>query len=461
MNKPQQKTYFVFLNDESGSMHTLTTAAIKDYNAIIGSVKTSATNHEQDTIVSMFGFGSDAVRRNVVNSNPHVLKPLTSWRAAGGTPGRKAIKEAIELLKSMPDYNDPNVAFAVFTTTDGEFDGDQYGGIRTSELATEIEQLTRSGKWTFVFRVPSGGRRALSGLRIPAGNIQEWETTAAGMAASTAQTEAAVDNFFATRATGKTSSTVFYANAQNVDTSKLKDISKAVSLYTVDSWENGIQIRDFILKRRMKYLKGSAFYQLMKTEPRVSPSKMIAIRDRATGAVFAGAEARTMLGLSSVNNIRLHPGDHGNYDLFIQSESVNRKLVAGYGVLYWEEIGVEFTQEEINRYTQPAAPKPAAPAVVQLPKVAPTNKPTPSPLKPKKAVAAPAAPQWPLPGAAKPVFSNAVGKDKTGRVRFHAPTNTVQFFATRDIARSVAAAQGKKQYDAGPTAAKGQRFYVA
>jgi len=452
----QQKTYIVFLNDESGSMHSLTSAAIKDYNAIIDGVKTSATKHEQDTIVSSFAFGQGEVRRKVVNSNPHVLKPLTVWTASGGTPGREAIKEAINLLKAMPDYNSPDVAFAVFTTTDGEFDGDRYGGISTAALAGEISDLSRSGRWTFVFRVPEGGSRHLSGLGIPAGNIQEWETTAAGLERSTAQTAQAVDTFFATRASGQKSSTVFYANAAAVDTSKLKDISKAVSLYVVDSWDNGIQIRDFILKKRMKYLKGSAFYQLTKTEARVSPSKMIAIRDRVTGKVYAGKEARDMLGLSSVNNIRLHPGDHGNYDLFIQSESVNRKLVGGTGVLYWEEIGVEFTQDEINRYTQPAAPKPAAPAVVQLPAVAPTNKPTPSPLKPTPKV--PAAVVVPTAQGKAPKALPAVN----GRVRYHEPTADALFFQTRDAARELAQQlPGKKQYDAGPTAPYGRRFFVA
>jgi hypothetical protein len=458
----QQKTYIVLLDDESGSMVSLRTAATKDHNTTVTGIKDSATKYQQDTIVSNFGFGSGEVRRYVVNSNPHVLAPKTSWVASGGTPGRKAIREAIELLKTMPDYNSPNVAFAIFTTTDGEFDGDYWDNNPTTkeaELAHEIAELTRTGRWTFVFRVPKGGRKHLAGLRIPAGNVQEWETTAAGMAASTVQTTQAFDTFFATRATGKTSSTVFYADATNVDTSKLVDISKRTSLYVVEDYENGIQIRDFILKRRQRYLKGSAFYQLSKTEKRVGPNKMLAIRDRTTGVVYAGKEARTMLGLSSVDNITLHPGNHGNYDIFVQSESVNRKLVKGYGVIYWEEIGVPFTQEEIDRFTgvKPAAPvAPAKPAVVQLPAVPVSTRPTPSPLKPTpKTVPAPVTQ---VAVGLKPVAFPAVN----GRVRYHLPTADALFYSTRDVAREVAQSlPGKKQYDAGPTAPYGRRFFVA
>ena len=55
-------------------------------------------------------------------------------------------------------------------------------------------------------------------------------------------------------------------------------------------------------------------------------------------------------------------------------------MVGGYGVAYMAKLGVEFTQAEIDLFTKPAAPKAAKPAVVQLPAVAPTNKPTKSPI---------------------------------------------------------------------------------
>ncbi len=449
MTQNQQKNYIGFLKDESGSMAGLRTAARRDYNANVAAVKDAATKNMQDTIVSAFGFGGGNVRRDVVNSNPHVLQPLTDWRASGGTPGRKAIKEMIDVFKALPDYNNPNVAFVVFCTTDGAFDGDSWGNITTAELAAEIRALLKTERWTFVFRVPTGGSRYLDGLGIPAGNIQEWDTTEAGVAASTAATAKAFDAFYATRATGKTSSSVFYANATAVDTSKLLDVSKRTSLYVVEAFEDGNQIRDFILRRRSRYLKGSAFYQLTKTESRVGPNKMLAVRDRSTGVVYAGKEARTMLGLSSVDNIRLHPGDHGNYDLFIQSESVNRKLVQGTGVLYWEEIGVPFTQAEIDRFTGVPAAAPVKPAVVQLAAVPVSNKPTPSPLKP-------------TPVAAKPSLKpEPILPSDGGRVRFYKAPANVTFYATRDLARAVAVVSKKKSYDAGPTAAKGARFYVA
>lgn len=444
------KNYIAFLNDESGSMDKLRQAALNDYNANIEAVKNAASREMQDTIVSMLTFGG-SVTRKVVNSNPHVLKPLTSWRAAGGTPMNGALLEAIALFKSMPDYNDPEVSFVILSTTDGEAT-DNYSA---NAAAAAIKELAKDERWTFVFRVPRGYSRNVSYLGIPAGNVQEWDTTVAGMQASTTATTAAINNFYAARSAGAKSSNVFYTNTAAVNTSALVDISAKTSLYVVDQFHNGAQIRDFILSKRTEYLIGAAFYQLTKTEPKVSPSKLILIREKTTGKVYAGPDARKMLGLDTLNNARIHP-NHGNgaYDIFIQSESVNRKLVAGTGVLYWAEQGRPVTQADLERYAgQNKASAPAVPVLAQAPA---TGKPTASPVAAKK-------PKAPVAATVKPLPILPLGTAGNGaRVRYHMPHGVQStFFATREQARAYAKQVGKKAYDAGPNAAKGQRHYVA
>lgn len=382
------KNYIGYVNDHSGSMEPLRHAAAADYNANIEATKNAATREMLDTIVSVVGVGvpnGAQTTRQVVVSNPHVLKPITNWPTNGGTPLWDGISDMVALLKSVPDYNSPDVSFLVIITTDGE---EMHSKMTTKAgLANIIESLQRTGRWTFVFRVPKGKRYTLTGLGVPDGNIQEWETTAAGMAASTAATTAAMDNYYTTRAAGQKSSTVFYADAKSVNVKALKELDpKEFSLYVVPNQDNGIEIQPFVLKHRMQYLKGAAFYQLTKTEARITPKKLVAVRDRSTGKVFTGPEARQMIGLSTTQNARLHPGDHGNYDIFIQSESINRKLVGGTGLLYWPAVGTAFTQEDLAKF----APKPAAPAIVQLPAVPVTNKPTPSPIPVAKYHASPA-----------------------------------------------------------------------
>ena len=412
------KNYIGFVNDHSGSMARLAKAAVKDYNTMIQSVRDAATREMLDTIVSTIGIGliHEPVQRQVVNSNPHVLREVKSWAADGMTPLYDGVLDMIELFESLPDAKNKDVSFLVSVTTDGGENGSRR--ISASSLRRKLEALQASGRWTFVFRVPEGHANTVSNLGVPRNNIQEWDTSSQGMEKSSIITQAAMSNYFTARAAGATSSTTFYADATKVDTSKLTDISKKTSLYVVPAEDMGIEIRDFILRHRMQYLKGAAFYQLTKTESRVGHKKLILVRDRTTGQIFAGDEARKMIGMPTDKNARLHPGDHGNYDIFIQSESVNRKLVGGTGVVYWAEIGVPFTEADLAylKPKDPAAAKPAGP--VELPKVTPTNKPTKSPI-PKKAKA-------PTPSV---------------------NGGAVKFFQSRDDARHYARAFGLSQRD--------------
>lgn len=377
------KNYITFVNDNSGSMDSLRNAAIKDYNANITAVKEAATREMLDTVVSVVNVGypsGSQVTRTVQISNPHVLKPLTHWSVQGGTPLYDGVGNAIELMKSLPDYKNPEVSFLLMITTDGE----ESHSIRYSEssLAALIAEVQSTGRWTITFRVPENARLdKITHLGVPMDNIQKWSTTSEGMAASTVQTTQAVNTYFTARSAGQTSSSSFYANASAVNTSALKEVTKEVSLYVVPDRDTGIEIKDFILQRRMQYLKGAAFYQLTKTEARVGHKKQFAVRDRTTGKIYAGHEVRKMLGLPSDRNARLHPGDHKNYDIFIQSESTNRKLVGGTGVVYWEAIGVPFTEAD-EAYLKPKVDN----GVVQLPAVPVSVTPTKSPIPVTKKV---------------------------------------------------------------------------
>lgn len=387
------KNYVGFVNDHSGSMQLLAKTAINDYNANITATKEAATREMLDTVVSVVALGfpkNREITRQVVISNPHVLKPITTWSTEGGTPLYDAIGNIIELFESLPDADSDNVSFLVIVTTDGE----EAHSIKYSraDLTNKIHALQASGRWTFVFRVPKGASRWVTGLGVPFDNIQEWETSESGMRASTVQTTTSMNSFYTMRSAGAKSSSTFYSDAKKVNTSALVDITNKASLYVVDGYSvtEGMWIRDFVLTKRANYLKGAAFYQLTKTEPKIGEKKMIAVRERATGKIYGGVQAREMIGLPKFGNARLHPGDHKNYDIFIQSESVNRKLVKGTGLLYWEELGVPFTHEELERYLSPVPI--VKPVVVQLPAVPVSNKPTPSPIPIVKQVKAPVGP---------------------------------------------------------------------
>ena len=400
------KNYIVYINDHSGSMDHLAVAAMKDYNANIEAVKAAASAEMQDTVVSVIACGLHdpdfqlrekhgraglypSVYREITVSNPHVLKPKTYWPTPGGTPLYDSIADAILLHEAMPDIHRQEVSVLVMITTDGqESHSRQYDQRSLAEL---VKKVSATGRWTFVARVPKmigqGFLNQMVDLGIPLDNIQKWDTTAAGMAASTVATTQAMTGYFKARSAGKAGSSSFFSDASKVDITALKDVTSEISLYVVPTSDNGIEIRPFVLRHRMKHLKGSAFYQLTKTEPKVQHDKAILVRDRASGKFFGGDQARTMIGLPVGQNARLHPGDHKNFDIFVQSNSINRKLVGGTGLAYWDKVGTEFTEADLAYlgekspfYMAPVNPTQPKPAVVQLPQVVPTGRPTPNPI---------------------------------------------------------------------------------
>jgi len=98
----------------------------------------------------------------------------------------------------------------------------------------------------------------------------------------------------------------------------------------------------------------------MKPENEVQDHKQIAIRDKKTGVIYSGVNARQMLGLPYHGTVKVVPGNHGAYDIFIQSTSVNRKLVKGTQVLYWDNVGQQYSGSTTLTAAHPVvAPAPA------------------------------------------------------------------------------------------------------
>ena len=175
------------------------------------------------------------------------------------------------------------------------------------------------------------------------------------MQAASVANETAVAEFFSNRAAGIKSTKTFYTTAANLTEAEVKavlgDISAEVQLFPVSTREDGTQIRDFVEGRLsgQPMAKGAAFYQLVKTEDKIQDYKLVAIRDKETGAVYCGPEARDLIGLPRVGDVRVRPDTAGKFNVFIQSTSVNRKVNAGTQLLYWQNVGVKFKEGKSAR----------------------------------------------------------------------------------------------------------------
>lgn len=346
------KNYIGISRDHSASMRCIAHVAGQDYNSKIESIREAALANNQDTIVSVVECGAGSgygIERVVTNSNVTALKPIQKYIANGhGTPLFDSVGDLIEQFEAMPDSKDPSVSFLVMAITDGDENCSKKWNART--IAAKIQELNKTDRWTFVFRVPRGAANALARLGIPQGNILEWDQTEKGTLQAATQDKEAFTQYFTSRALGATSTMKFYTDLSSV-TSKdvevtLDDVSAKVLIWPVGPKDHGAEIRTFVEARLngKHLLKGAGFYQLTKKEDEVQDYKKILIRDKTTQAVYYGQAARQMLGLPTWGMVKVVPGNHGNFDIFIQSTSVNRKLAVGTSLIYWEDVGTAYKE---------------------------------------------------------------------------------------------------------------------
>lgn len=296
------------------------------------------------------GVGGDGhIEVETQNTPIHFVPLLKSYIADGAwTPLFDSVGEAIKILESAPDAKNPEVSFLVQVITDGvDNHSVKYYGHLIGDMIT---RLNGSDRWTFTFRVPNGGyARQLERLGIPGGNIIEWKTTEEGLRESTQIMTQAVSNYYGGVTRGVRSTNSFYADLSGVKkgavSGTMTNISKEVRIWPVTNmepknWKGNIEIGPFVeQKTRTTYKRGTAFYELVKTEKAVQATKTLVIRNAKDGSVYAGQSARDILGLPTQGTIKLSPGNFGDWELFIQSTSSNRILPVGTKVLYWNFAG--------------------------------------------------------------------------------------------------------------------------
>jgi hypothetical protein len=333
-----KKQYVAFVRDHSISMNHLATDAAKDYNANLKAMQDAARDTGLDTILNVVqcGVGPSAlVVREVVNSNVWVVEPMNENKyfcSGHRTPLFASVNDAVNLMRNVPDAHNSDVAFLVMVITDGEENASPYGA--KEEMIANIKAEQATGRWTFVFRVPKGYKQALVRMGVPEGNIMEWDQTQQGIETSTHVTTSAIGSYFRGVSKGVTSTGKFYADLSGVSQrtvkAKLTDISYLVSMAKVETW-SPLVIKDYSEAMFGGFIQGTVYYELTKPE-KIQANKKIVIKDKKNGHMYAGAEARQLLNLPDYE-VKVTPGNLGDYVVFIQSTSLNRKLVPGTYVL--------------------------------------------------------------------------------------------------------------------------------
>lgn len=312
--------------DKSGSMRRIANEVVRVFDREIDHLRTRSVELNQETRISVYLF-DDNIECLVFDMDVMRMKSLSGYYQTGNTTALiDATLRAITDMEKLPElYGDH--AFLVYAMTDGENNVNNH---RSSVLQKKINSL--KDNWTTVCMVPNAtGVHEAKKFGFPAPNISIWSTTSEGVEQAGREFRSAMDSYMTGRSQGRRGTKDFFkVDMAGVKTSDIKkNLSELPTReYKIFDVRKDEPISDFVVRwTKRDYVKGSSYYELTKPEV-IQSYKEISIQNRHNGKVYAGLNARKILGLPDYE-IKVSPGDYGDWRIFVQSTSVNRKLIGG------------------------------------------------------------------------------------------------------------------------------------
>lgn len=317
--------------DASGSMERHRETVIKVVDDQIAYLALRSKELDQETRITVYVFNSTA---KCVIYDKDVLR-LPSIREFYRVGGHTALIDATilsqrDLALTPEKYGDH--AFLTYVFTDGAENRSQAKSFELSALLRTLPD-----HWTVAALVPNmTGKHEAKQFGFPADNIAIWSADSASGALEAGETiRRATDNYMTNRASGVRGTRTLFSTG--VDALNHDTVAMA-NLHALDSHEYMLipvprdsVIKDFVESTGRAYVLGKAFYQLSKLET-IQGNKQIAVVDNMTDQVYTGRQARELIGLGNLT-VRVRPNHNPQYKIFVQSTSVNRKLLAGTKLL--------------------------------------------------------------------------------------------------------------------------------
>ncbi|AIV36082.1 VWA domain-containing protein [Streptomyces sp. R1] len=328
--------------DASSSMRRLSHKVVEVADQQIAYLARRSQELDQETRVTVYVF-ADRVQCVIYDKDVLRMPSLKQMYRVGGMTALLAatLKSQHELAQTAQLYGDHS--FLTFVLTDGQENAshrcpdapakDPRALVRA--VSSMIE--TQEDNWTLAVLVPDQmGKREAMQYGFPKDNIAIWDATSTqGLEEAGQVIQEATEKFMVGRTKGiRGSRAVFSTGADTVN----KDTIKAAGLTPVDASQyrlidvtRDVAIREWVVESGHTYRTGGAFYQLSKSE-KVQPKKQISVLEKKTDKIYTGPEARALLGLPDVE-VRVKPDHNDDFTIFVQSTSVNRKLVANTRLL--------------------------------------------------------------------------------------------------------------------------------
>lgn len=311
--------------DASYSMKDRAEELIKVADAQIAYLAERSKQLDQETRITVYTF-ADKVECVIYDKDVLRLPSIREfYRPAGWTALIDATIQSQDDLALTPEkYGDH--AFLTYILTDG---AENYS--RHSPTSLQKRLTNMPDNWTVAVLVPDQrGVFEAKRFGFPKDNIATWDaTTDQGVVEAGETIRRATETFMTMRKSGVRSSTTLFStsigdvNKNTIKEAKLKALPK--NKYQLLDVDEAAPIREWVQGQGISYQLGIAFYQLTKRET-IQPQKNIAVMEKKTNKIYTGAQARNLLGLPD-NEVRVSPDFNPDFEVFVQSTSVNRKLV--------------------------------------------------------------------------------------------------------------------------------------
>ncbi|MEU6090819.1 vWA domain-containing protein [Streptomyces sp. NPDC047085] len=322
--------------DASSSMSHLSRKVVEVADQQIAYLARRSRELDQETRVTVYVF-ADKVECVIYDKDVLRMPSLKQLYRVGGMTAllAAALKSQQELAQTAQLYGDHS--FLTFVLTDGQENASHRCPDAPArdprELVAAVAEMikTQDDNWTLAVLVPDQmGKREAMQCGFPKDNIAIWDATSTqGLEEAGQVIRQATEKFMVGRTQGIRGSRAVFstgAEAVNKDTIKAAGLTPAdPSQYRLIPVTRDAAIRDWVIECGHTYRTGGAFYQLSKSE-KIQAQKQIAVLEKKTDRVYTGPEARALLGLPNVE-IRVKPDHNDDFTIFVQSTSVNRKLV--------------------------------------------------------------------------------------------------------------------------------------
>lgn len=326
--------HVAFVIDASASMGHLSNGVIELADKLVDTLRDQSQRTGQETRVTMYLFGEDsqAACYDVDVLRTPTIRGLYEATGAGTALIDATSKAIYDLQETATIYGDHS--FLVYVLTDGNENASRiYNPYSLRELMGRLEH-----NWTIAGFIPDMySRDQLVRFGFSLENTTIWDATSRqGIEEVGRVIQNSTQTYYGMRSQGvRGTSGLFQASTEGISPSTVQssttrlDVGRHYDSFRVD---RDASIRDFVERvTGTPYRTGSAFYELTKTEE-IQGGKQIMLRSKSNGSVYGGSEARNLIGLPPYT-IKVAPGFSPDYTIFVQSTSVNRKLIAGTTVI--------------------------------------------------------------------------------------------------------------------------------